>query len=108
MNPNFQFQITLGIIREDLVPIVNPWVRNTMLVQHMSSKIISPLDSLSSDTHTPFNRTVHTVAIMHRAVMPTEALLCLEGSRPRTIRGLTGKSPGGASMRATMGVAGTC
>ena len=79
-----------------------------MLVPHMGSKIICPLDSLSSDTHTPFNWAIHTVAIMHCAVMPIEGLLCLEGSRPRTIRGLTAKSAGGTSMRATVGVAGTC
>ena len=79
-------------------------MRNTMLVQHVSSKVIGPLDTLSSDSHTPMNWTIHTVAVMHCSVVPVIGLLCLEASCPRTIRSLAGKFAWGASMRATVGV----
>ena len=76
----------------------------TVLIPQVSSKIISPLDALSSDPHTPFNWTIHAVVVMHCAVVPVKRLLRLEGCRPRTIRGFTGKSTRGTGMRATMGV----
>ena len=79
-----------------------------MLVQYVGRKIICPLDPMSSNVLTPFNWTIHTVAEVHGAVVPVEGLLCLEGSRPRAIRGLTGKFAWGASMRATVGVVSTC
>jgi len=78
-----------------------------MLVPHVSSKIIRPLDPVSSDAHTPFNRTIDTVIVVHCAVVPVEGLLCLEGSRPRAIRRLTGKFAWGTSMRATAAVMST-
>jgi len=77
---------------------------DTVLVPHVSSKIISPLDPLRSDPHTPFNRSIHAAVVMLCAVVPVKRLLRLEGSSPRTIRGFTGKSASGAGMRATMGV----
>ena len=40
--------------------------------------------------------------------MPVKGLLSLESSMPRTIRYLAGKSTGGASVRATVGVIGKC
>ena len=88
----------------DLIPIQHPRLRNTMLVQHMSSKVVCPLDSMSSDTHTPFNWTIHTVIEVHGTVVPVESLLRLKGSRPRAVWGLTGKSAWRTSMRATAGV----
>jgi len=81
---------------------------SSMLVPHVSSKIICQLDPPSSDAQTPINWTIHTVAEVHCAVVPVEGLLCLEGSRPRAIRRLAGKSAWGASMRATVVVVGTC
>ena len=92
----------------NLIPERQPSMRNAVLVQHVSSKIICPLDSLSSDPHTPFNWTIHTVIIMHCMVVPVEGLLCLEGSMPGAIQDLAGKSARGASMRATKGDMGTC
>ena len=65
-----------------LVNLIPRWqlsMRNTMLVPHVSSKIIRPLDSLSSDAHAPFNWTIHTVAEVHSVVVPVESLLRLEG-----------------------------
>ena len=73
-----------------------------MLVHHMSSKIVGALDSLSSDTHTPFNWTIDTVIVVLCAVVSVECLPGLENSRPRTIRGLAGNSALSASMRATV------
>ena len=75
-----------------------------MLIPHVSSEIIHPLDPLSSDTHTPFNWTIHTIIVVLCAVVLVESLLCLEGSRPRAIGGLASKSSWGASMRATVRV----
>ena len=75
-----------------------------MLIQHVSRKIIGALDPLSSNTHTPWNRTIHTVIEVHGAVVSVKGLLCLESSRPRAIRGLASKSAGGANMRTTIGV----
>lgn len=66
-------------------------MRNTVLVPHVRSKIIRPLDPMSSNTHTPFNLTIHTVIVVHCAVMPVQGLLCLKGFSPRTIRDLAGK-----------------
>ena len=97
-----------GIILERKVPVVNPTLRNTMLIQHVSSEIVCPLDPLSSDTHTPFNWTIHPIIIVLCTVVLVEGLLCLEGSRPRAIRGLASESTWRASMRATRGVVGTC
>jgi len=77
---------------------------NTVLVPHVSSEIIRTLDSFSSNTYTPFNRTIHTVIVVLCSVVPVERLLCLKGSRPGAIRGLAGKSSLGAGMRATVGV----
>ena len=79
-----------------------------MLVPHVGSKIISPLDPLSSNTHAPFNWTIYTVVVVHGVVVPVEGLLRLEGSRPRAIRVLAGKSAWGASMRTTTDVVDTC
>jgi len=79
-----------------------------MLIQHMSSKVIRPLNPVGSNAPTSFNRTIHTVAEVHCSVVPVEGLLCLEGSIPRAIRGLASKSAWGASMRATVGVIGEC
>ena len=93
-----------GITLERKVPTVNPALRNTMLIPHVSSKIIGALDPLSSDTHTPFNWTIHTIVVVLCTVVLVEGLLSLEGSRPRAIRGLASKSSWGTSMRATMGV----
>ena len=72
-----------------------------MLIQHVSSEIVCPLNPLSSDTHTPFNWTIYTVIEVHSTVVSVESLFCLEGSRPRAIRGLASKSTWSASMRAT-------
>lgn len=79
-----------------------------MLVPNMSSKIVSPLDSPCSDSHTPFNWTIDTVIVVLCAVVSVECLLRLENSRPGTIRGFTGNSAFGASIIATVGVAGIC
>ena len=76
-------------------------MRNTMLVPHVGGEIICALDPLSSDAHAPFNRTIHTVAEVHGAVVPVESLLRLEGSCPGAIRGFARKFPSGASMRTT-------
>ena len=70
-----------------------------MLIQHVSSKIVCPLDSMSSDTYTPFNWTIHAVIEVHGTVVSVESLLRLKDSRPRAVWGLTGKSAWGASMR---------
>ena len=75
-----------------------------MLIQHMSSEIVHPYDPLSSDTQAPFNWTIHTIIVVLCAVVLVESLFCLEGSRPRAIRGLASKSSRGASMRATVRV----
>ena len=93
-----------GIILEGKVPIVNPTLGNTMLIQHVSSEIICPLDPLSSDTHTPFNWTIYTIIVVLCTVVLVEGLLCLKGFRPRAIRGLASKSSWGASMRAAVRV----
>jgi len=77
---------------------------NTVLVPHVSSKIISALDPLSSDAHAPFKGTIHTVIVVLCTVVPVQGLLGLEGSIPRAIRGLAGKSARAASVRATKGV----
>jgi len=79
-----------------------------MLVPHVGSKIISPLDPLSSDAHAPSNWTIHTVAEVHSVVVPVESLLRLEGSWPGAIRGLAGKSSWGTSMRTTAEVVDKC
>ena len=79
-----------------------------MLIQHVSSKIICPLDPVGSNTPTSFNWTIHTVAEVYCSVVPVESLLCLEGSMPRTIRSLAGKSARSASVRTAVGVMGTC
>ena len=63
-----------------------------MLVQHVSMKVVCPLDSMSSDTHTSFNWTIDTVTEVHGTVVSVQSLLRLKGSRPRAIWGLTGKS----------------
>ena len=91
-----------------LIPKWQPSMRNTMLVPHLSSKIISPLDPLSSDARALFNWTIHTVIEVHGLVVPVEGLLRLESSSPGAIRGFAGKSARGASMRTTTGVMGTC
>ena len=83
-------------------------MRYTMLVQHVSSEIICPLDPMSSNTYTPFNWAIDTVIVVLCTVVPVKSLLCLEDSRPGTIRSLAGKSAWGASMRATVRVIGTC
>jgi len=83
-------------------------VRNSVLVPHISSKIICPFDALSSNAQAPFNWAIHTVTEVHCAVVSVEGLPCLEGSSPRAIRGLTGKSARCASMRATVGIMGAC
>ena len=75
-----------------------------MLIPHVSRKIIHPLNPVGSNAPTSFNRTIHTVAKMHCSVVPVEGLPCLEGSMPRTIRGLASKSDGGAHVRTTVGV----
>ena len=75
-----------------------------MLVQHVSRKVVCPLDSMSSDTYTPLNWTIHTVIEVHGMVVPVKSLLGLEGSRPRAIRGLTSKAARGASMGTAAGV----
>ena len=79
-----------------------------MLVPHVSSKIICPLDSMSSHTQASINWTVNTVIVMNCLVVPIEGLFCLEGSMPGAIQDLAGKSARGASMRATKGDMGTC
>ena len=79
-----------------------------MLVPHVGSEIVRPLDPVSSDVHAPFNRTIDTVIVVHCPVVPGEGLLCFEGSRPRATRSLTGKFTRGTSMRATAAVMSTC
>jgi len=79
-----------------------------VLVPHVGSKIIRPLDPLRSNAGTPFNWTTHTVAEVHGVVVPIQGLLGLKGSRPRAIWGFAGKSGWGTCMRATKGVMGTC
>jgi len=81
---------------------------NTVLVPHMSGKIICTLDPMGSNTHTPFNRTIHTVIVVLCSVVPVERLLCPKGSWPRAIRGFTGKSAWGTCMRAAAEVMDTC
>ena len=85
-----------------------PSIRNTVLVPHVSRKIIRPLNPIGSNTPAPFNRTIHTVAKVHCAVVPVEGLPCLEGSMPRAIRGVASKYAWGANMRATVGVIDKC
>ena len=63
-----------------------------MLVQHVSRKVVCPLDSMSSDTYTPFYWTIDTVTEVHGKAVPVESPLCLEGSRPGAIWGLTSKA----------------
>ena len=79
-----------------------------MLIQHVSSKIILPLNTVGSNTPTPFNWAIHTVADVNCSVVPVEGLLCLEGSIPRTIWDLASKFPWGAGMRAAAGVVDKC
>lgn len=79
-----------------------------MLIQHVSSKIVHPLDPIGSNTRAPFNRTIHTVAEVHCAVVPVKGLLRLESSMPRTIGRLASKSAGGANVRTAVGVVGQC
>ena len=95
-------------IPQDLIPIWHPRLRNTMLIQHVSSKVVYPRDPLSSNPWTPFNWTIHMVIAVLCAVVPVEGLLCLESSRPGAIRRLASKSTRSAGMRTTVGVAGTC
>jgi len=67
----------------------------------VGSKIISPLDPLSTNTHASFNRTIYTVIVVHGVVVPVEGLSRLKGSWPKAIWGFAGKSAWGTSMRAT-------
>ena len=77
-----------------------------MLIQHVSRKIVHPLDPVGCIAPTPFNRAIHTVAEVHCSVVPVESLLCLKSSMPRAIRGLASKFAWSASMRATVRVMG--
>ena len=81
---------------------------DTVLVPHVYSKIIRPLDSARSNPGTPFNWTIHAVVVVLCAVVPVEGLFRLKGSWPGAIRGFAGKSSWGASMRTTTDVVDTC
>jgi len=73
-----------------------------MLVQQVSRKIISTLNSAVANIHTPLNRTIHTITEVLSSVVPVEGLFCLEDTGPRAIRSGAGKSPWGASVRAAV------
>ena len=75
-----------------------------MLVQQVSIQVIRPLDPPISDMYTIFDWAIHTVIEVLCVVVSIEGLLCLEGSEPGAIRGLTSKLARGASMRAAVGV----
>jgi len=83
-------------------------MRNVMLVPHMSREIIRSFNPVGSNTRAPFNWTVHTVIEVHCPVVFVECLFRLEGSGPRAIWCLAGKSARGTSVRATVEIIGTC
>ena len=64
---------------------------NPMLIQHVSSKVIRPLNPVGSNSPAFFNWTIHTITQVHCAVVPVKGLLRLEGSMPGAIRGLASK-----------------
>ncbi|RPA91150.1 hypothetical protein L873DRAFT_341676 [Choiromyces venosus 120613-1] len=83
-----------------LIPIWRSIARDTVLVQHVSSQVILPLDPPNSDAWATFNRTVYTVIKMLCTVVAAKGLLCLEISRRGAARGFASDSPRRASMRA--------
>ncbi|RPA96743.1 hypothetical protein L873DRAFT_1192812 [Choiromyces venosus 120613-1] len=83
-----------------LIPIWRSIASNTVLVQHVSSQVILPLDPPSSDARATFHGAVNLITEVLCKVVAGEGLLCLEVSGRGAARGFASDSPRRASMRA--------